>query len=60
MTLAEDVPVHAPVVSVPVAGLSGGLCGAEDAKEASVSITTFMQAQEGEHRRTGRYGLEDR
>ena len=31
MALGEDVPVDAPLVSVPVAGLSGGLCGAVDA-----------------------------
>lgn len=31
MSLAEDVPVHAPVVRAPVAGLRGGLGGLVDA-----------------------------
>lgn len=31
VALGEDVPVDAPLVSVPVARLSGGLCGAVDA-----------------------------
>lgn len=33
VTLAKDVPVHAPVVSIPVAGLSGRLCRAVDAEK---------------------------
>lgn len=32
VALFEDVPVHAPSVRVPVAGLCGGLCGFVDAR----------------------------
>jgi hypothetical protein len=31
VALGKDVPVETPLVTVPVAGLSGGLCGAVDA-----------------------------
>jgi hypothetical protein len=36
VALGQDVPVHAPLVTVPVAGLGGGLCGAVDAVVLSV------------------------
>jgi len=32
VTFAQDIPVHAPLVSVPVTGLSGSLCWAENAE----------------------------
>ncbi len=31
VALLQDIPVHAPVMAVPVAGLRGGFCGAVDA-----------------------------
>lgn len=31
MAFGEDVPVHAPMVAVPVTGLGGGFGGAVDA-----------------------------
>lgn len=41
VTLAEDVPVHAPVVSVPVARLRRGLSGTEDAGEGVSTKQVF-------------------
>lgn len=39
VALGEDVPVHAPLVAVPVAGLGGGLCGAVDAEAVLVAVS---------------------
>ena len=39
VALGQDIPVDAPLVTVPVSGLSGGLCGAVDAALQSVLAT---------------------
>jgi hypothetical protein len=39
VALGQHIPVDAPLVTVPVAGLGGGLCGAVDAEMLSVFAT---------------------
>jgi hypothetical protein len=39
VALGQHIPVDAPLVTVPVAGLGGGLCGAVDAELLSVLAT---------------------
>lgn len=45
VTLGQHVPIHTPLVAVPVAGLGGGLCGAVNAGLWSVS-GRFKSARE--------------
>jgi hypothetical protein len=39
VALGQHIPVDAPLVTVPVAGLGGGLCGAVDAELLSALAT---------------------
>lgn len=56
VALLQNVPIHAPVVCVPVSRLSCGLCGAVDAAENEGQYTSWDLTPLDDCQRTGQCG----